>query len=293
MVAPAQIIHGLPPLTWRGMTVLIESAPIEGSHSLPARPYPYIDGVGHDWTGRDAHKCRVRMYFLETLDKGAFTKKWPRWRKAIFDGSSGPMEHPILGAFQARAESWTIAFVAQTTAGIIVDVSFTETVDNVDKPNKFREPTPGGVQVAKAAEKAAAKYKIVWPSQKLNVSLEDAFKAMQTLIWDVQTTSAGYALQIAGDIELMIEQAEALTDPKAYPVYDNLLFAWSLAKEAADKASKDLRSTGSRLVQSDTTLAAFASEVSNTEQEIMQLNLRLLRSPIVPSGTAVTYYTDK
>ena len=293
MVAPAQIIHGLPPLTWRGMTVLIESAPIEGSHSQVERPYPYIDGAGHDWTGRNALKCRVRMFFLETLDPGAFTKKWPRWRKAIFDGSSGPMEHPILGAFQARAEAWTIAFAAQTTAGIIVDVSFTETVDNVDKPNKFREPTPGGVAVAKAAQNAASLYGINWPSGKLDLSLGDAVKALETAFWNAQITASGYANQIAGDIESMIEAAEALTDPKAYPVYDNLLHTWELARDAAEKAKRDLRATASRTTQSDTTIAAFAADVGNTEQEVMQLNLALLRSPVIPSGTAVTFYTGK
>ena len=293
MVAPAQIIHGLPPLTWRGMTVLIESAPVEFAHSQVERRYPYTDGAGHDWTGRDPLKCRVRMFFLETLDPGAFTKKWPRWRKALFDGSSGPLEHPVLGAFQARVEAGSIAFVAQTTAGITVDVSFTETVDNVDKPNKFREPTPGGVTVAKAAQKAASLYGINWPSGKLDLSLGDAIKALETAFWNAQVTASGYANQIAGDIESMIELAEGLTDPKSYPVYDNLLHTWELARDAAEKAKRDLRATASRTTQSDTTIAAFAADVGNTEQEVMQLNLRLLRSPVIPSGTAVTFYTGK
>ena len=293
MVAPAQIIQGLPPLTWRGMTAYIESAPVEFSHSQAERRYPYIDGAGHDWTGRDPVKIRVRLFFLETIDPGAFAKKWPKWRRALFDGSSGPLEHPVLGSFLARVEGGSIAFAAQTTAGVIVDVTFTETVDNVDKPNRFREPTPGGVTVAKAAQKAADAYGIPWPSQKLDVSLEDAVKALTTSAWDTQVTFSGYANQIAGDIESMIVQAEALTDPKSYPAYDNLLHIWELSRDAANKAARDLRATGSRIVQNDTTLAAIAAAVGNTEQEIMQLNLRLLRSPIVPSGESVTYYTGK
>lgn len=293
MVAPAQVIYALRPLKWRGLTVFIESAPVNFSHSQAERRYPYIDGAGHDWTGMDPLECPVRMYFLETVDPGAFTKKWTVWRKALFDGTSGDFEHPVLGKFRARVKGGTIAFAAQTTAGIIVDATFVSTVDNIDQPNKFKDPQPSGVEVAKAADAAASAYGIPWPSQKLDTSLEGAFKALETGLWDAQVTFAGYANQIVGDIESMISAAEALTDPMSYPVYDNLVHAWELTRDAIDKAQKDLRATGSRIVQNDTTIAAFAAEVGNTEAEVAQLNYALLRSPIVPAGTPVNYYTGK
>ena len=126
MVAPAQVIQGLRPFTWRGLTVLIQSAPVDFAHAQAVRKYPYVDGEGHDWTGREAHKVKVRMFFLETLDPGAFTKKWPVWRKALSDGSPGIMEHPILGKFRAVVDNGTISYAAETTAGVIVDCSFSE-----------------------------------------------------------------------------------------------------------------------------------------------------------------------
>jgi len=296
VVAPAQVIQALRPFRWRGLGILIESAPVDFSHSLAERRYPYIDGAGHDWTGRDPIKCRVRMYFFDAGipgDLNAFTKKWPLWRKALFDGTSGALDHPILGRFQARVESGSIQYVATTTAGVIVDASFTETVDNIDKPTQVQDPQPSGVEVAVAAQVAASTVGINWPSQKLDLSLGDAFKALQTAFWDAQVTFAGYANQIIGSIEEMIVQAESLTDPTSYPAYDNLVHAWFLAKDAVDKAQKDLRATGSRIVQADTTLSTFAAEVGNTEAEVMQLNYALLKSPIVPKGTAVNYYTGK
>jgi prophage DNA circulation protein len=290
MAAPAQVIQGLRPFKWRGLTVFIESAPVDFAHGLAERKYPYINAAGHDWTGMDPLKVRVRMFFLETIDPGAFTKKWTVWRKALFDGTSGPLEHPVLGKFQARVEGGSIAFAAQTTAGIIVDCSFTETVDNIDKPNKFTDPQPSVTEAAKSAQVAADAYKIPWPSQKLDTDLFEAVKALQT---GTQVTFAGYANQIAGNIEKMIADVEALSDPRSYPAYDNLIHTWDLVRDAANKASKDLRSTGSKYTQNDTTIATFAADVGNTEEEIAQLNLRLLRSPVIPAGTAVTYYTGK
>jgi prophage DNA circulation protein len=294
MVAPAQVIHGLPLFSFRNLEwPHIESAPVHFSHSQAERRYPYIDAAGHDNAGRDPLKIRVRMFFLETLEAGAFTKKWPVWRKALFDGSSGPMKHPVLGPLRARVEEGDVQFVAQTTAGITVDVSFTETVDDIDKPTKFKEPYPGGLQVAKAAFQAAGIYNIPWPSQALDTDLLSAFKAITTGIWSAQTTLTGYANQVAGSLEQMISAAEGLTDPRSYVLYDNLVHLWELASDAANKASKDLRSTGSKFTQADTTLADFAAEVGNTEAEVIQLNLHLLRSPIVEKGTAITYYTGK
>ena len=292
MVAPAQVIQGLRPFTWRGLTVLIQSAPVDFAHAQAVRKYPYVDGEGHDWTGREAHKVKARMFFLESLDPGAFTKKWPVWRKALSDGSPGIMEHPILGKFRAVVDNGTISYAAETTAGVIVDCSFSEDTE-VDKPNKFSDPKPAVKDVAKAAQVAANVYSIQWPSQRLDVSLFDAVNAFTSRLWDIQVTASGYANQLIGSVEQMIEAAENLTDPKAYPVYENLLHTWELLRDAANQASKDARAKGSKLTQSDTTIADFAASVGNTEDEIAQLNLQLLRSPIVPKGTAITYYTGK
>lgn len=294
MVAPAQIIHALRPLKWRGLEAFFtESAPVNFSHSLAERRYPYIDGAGHDNTGMDPLECTVRLFFLETVKSGLFKSTWPKWKRALFDGTSGDLEHPLLGRFRARVKGGTVGFAANVTAGSIVDVTFVSTVDNIDKPNQFKDPQPDGVQVAKEAQAGASLYGIEWPSQKLDVSLSDAFKALTTGIWDAQVTFAGYANQVIGDIESMIVAAEALDDPQAYPVYDNLLFTWDLAKNVVEAAQKDMRATGSRIVQSDTTLSTFAAEIGNTETEVMQLNYALLKSPIVPAGTAVNYYTGK
>jgi hypothetical protein len=294
MVQIAQVIQALRPLKWRGLELwFIESAPVNFSHSLAERRYPYIDGAGHDNTGMDPLECTVRLRFLETVKRGLFTNIWPKFRKAVFDGSSGDLEHPLLGKFRARVKGGQIGFAAQETAGVTVDVTFVSTVDDIDRPDQFKDPQPDGVQVAAAAQAAANQYDIPWPEQNLDISLLDAFKALQTCIWSAQVTFAGYGNQIVGTLEEMITSAEALTDPKAYPVYDNLIFAWSLAQDAVEEAEKDLRARGSRYVQSDTTIAAFAAEVGNTETEVAQLNYALLKSPVIPAGTAVHYYTGK
>jgi hypothetical protein len=294
MTQAAQIIHRLGPIRFRGVTwEHFENAPVSFSHSQAERRYPFIDGAGHDWTGMDPLQVSVRMLFLETLKPGAFTFHWPKWRKALFDGTAADFQHPVLGTFKARVLGGDIQFAAQTTAGIIVDVRFTSTVENIDKPNQFKDPQPSGIQVASAAQASANAVGIPWPSQKLDRSLEDAFKALQTGFWDAQVTYSGYANQLVGDIESMITAAEDLTDPTAYPAYDNLVHIWELTRDAADKAQKDLRARGSRIVQSDTTIATFAAEVGNTESEVAQHNYALLRSPIIPSGTAVHYYTGK
>lgn len=121
MPTPATIIQALRPFRWRGNTVLIESAPVDFEHRQAPREYYGIPGEGHDNTGMAALKCRVKMFFLNTVEKDSFPDKWGVWQRALFDGSSGDLEHPVLGKFRARVEGGSIQFAAQTTAGVIVE----------------------------------------------------------------------------------------------------------------------------------------------------------------------------
>ena len=104
MPTAATIIQALRPFKWRGLTVLIESAPVDFAHRQSPREYYGINGEGHDHTGMAALKCHVRMFFLNTIEKDSFPDKFGVWRKALFDGSSGDLEHPVLGKFRARVE---------------------------------------------------------------------------------------------------------------------------------------------------------------------------------------------
>lgn len=295
-VPPARIIQGLPTLEWRGLYAPCDSAPVDFSHRQAERKYYGVDGAGHDNTGMDPMFPNLRLYFINGVegDNEAFPHNWNAWRVALFDGSAGDFVHPVLGKFRARVLKGTIQFVSQTTAGVVVDVAFTSTIDSIDKPNKFIDAKPDVQTTAKAAAAAAASQEIRWQPSTLGSTLEGAVSGLFSAVFDAQVTLSGYTNQVGGGILDMIARAESLTDPASYPAYDNLVRLWSEVELLSAAAVREVgRSVGKRITQNDTTLDAFATSVNNDIDEVMALNPGLLRSPSVPKGSTVSFYTGK
>ena len=95
---PNNIIAQLPLLSFKGL----EAAPYDDvsfgwSHTQVKRLYAYIDGAGHDNTGRDPIGTTANMFFLNSPPEDAFPDLWNQWRDVLFEGSLGQIVHPGLG----------------------------------------------------------------------------------------------------------------------------------------------------------------------------------------------------
>src|SRR5262245_51552162 len=88
----ANVIGQLPELTWRGLDpVPVEDASYDFSHDQAERRYPYVDGAGHDHTGRGPIRFTARLLFHNTLQADLYPHTWEEWRAALFDGASGEL----------------------------------------------------------------------------------------------------------------------------------------------------------------------------------------------------------
>lgn len=293
MTNPARAIYGLEPLTWRDMTAQCELAPFDFAHSQAERRYPYVDGFGHDNTGRDSLRFTTRLYFLNTVEPGSFPDKWNAWRDALFDGSAGDLVHPVLGLVRARVMQGHVEYRAQTTAGVIVDVTFTETVDDPEVLFFFDSPTVALDAAAKAADNAASDAGINYPTGDPGgaTSIAGAVAQFEGAITSFGMSVSGYANMVAAQIDGMISVAEGLTDPTKWPAYDNLVTAWSSVKNVAAKTALVSRATAQTKLSADMGLDAVASSVGNSLDDIINLNPSLVSKPTVPKGTTVTHYS--
>src|SRR6516225_3627286 len=98
----------------------------------------------------------AKLYFHNTLEKDLYPLTWESWKQALFDGSSGDLIHPDLGTIRARVLKGSVRLVAESRAGVTVEVTFTETVDDPDKINEFDNPNAtASLQDAAAAADAA------------------------------------------------------------------------------------------------------------------------------------------
>lgn len=292
--SPATVIQGLPYLEWRGLKVHADLADFDFSHAQAPRAYPLISGETHDWMGMDAIPIRARLYFLNTVQKDSFPAGWELWRDALFDGSSGDLIHPVLGPLRARVMGGSVKVSAMQTAGVVVEVTWKTTNDDLDEGTFFEGAAVSVYSAAEAAQAAASSLGIDYPDgENEGLSLLDAVNAVESALFSAQLSTSGALNKVTGKVEQMIEAAQRLTDPSAWVAIANLQTVWGRLKDIQDKIvnrAVGARPTKSETLSSDTALDAFASLHGNTMTEIVELNPSALAKPVVPKGSTLTYY---
>lgn len=296
MALPAHVIRDLPKLRWRGLSAPMESAPVDFAHAQAERKAYGIDGAWHDHGGREPLTIKVRLHFINTLFGGIlwFPNEYNKWQKALFDGSPGKLRHPILGEFDAVVLNGSVDFTARQLGGVSVDVTFVETLLDVTKPTELKTLEVDVKALTKQVLNDAGNLGINFPSGILSSDLGDAINSLLGSIASAQMTVSGYANQIVGGIEDMIERVELLADPAVAPVYDNLVHLWdTMRTRAAELEKLSARSTQKRTLDVDSTFDALATKYGNSVEDLMNLNPQLVKFRVVPKGQIVTFYTDK
>jgi hypothetical protein len=286
------VISKLPELIWRGLKAPCDVGAFDVEHTLPPRRYPYVNGEGHDNTGRASIPITATLFFLSTVQEDAFPTLWNSWLPVLLEGDEGELQHPVLGSIKARVQRWKANLTAQVRSGFAVDVTWLETISDPASETIFGLVDPGLASTAEAAEAAAASLGIVYPPGRPTTSLLGAIRALQNLRFLAELTANIVASQILGAVSLMTDLAEAHTDHTAWVAVDLLQNVWLQLHDIATSSAKLLpRPVAKRRLQRDTTLDGFASSVNNTLDDMAQLNPFALRFPIVSKGTTLAYFT--
>ncbi len=298
--APTQynVIAALPKLRWRHL----EAPPydvlgFEWGHRLPVNVVPYVDGDMHDGTGRESYGLKARLYFCNGIEGRAdlFPKLWnEQWLPALLDSSSDELNHPIVGPIRARLKHVGGELVAKVRSGIIVDVQWVETVEDPEEPTLLFTNELDVGALAQAADDAIESLDIPYPDGTFSTSFLDAINSIKGELFSVSLSVGGALARVVNTVNSLIDTVTALNDPSSWMALSTLrsLF-YSLRELGRRIAAITARATASRTLTEDTTLDAFAVSVGNKLQDVMGLNLSALRTPIVPKGTTLLYYTNK
>lgn len=294
---PTNAIAGLPELSWRALSAPpYDDVSFSFSHQQAERRYPYIDGAGHDWVGRNPLAITTKLYFLNALRPSMFPNYWDEWRAILFDGESGELRHPILGKLRARVVDGDVEFTARRRDGVICNVRFTETLDDPSTAVKFADTTADLAALAAACDLNLAADEINWPDGERSTSLTELIGAIEGLALSAQLTMAGMINQALGTVARLIRLCDTYNDAAKWATRDSLVQLWTglydLAEQAGDVANAaGLRPIGYYTTVGTVTLDWLARELSNTVAELLELNIHLLAAPAVPEGTKVLYYT--
>jgi hypothetical protein len=297
------VIGQLPELKWRSLVpVPVEDASYDFSHDQVERRYPYVDGAGHDHTGRGPIKFTARLLFINTLQEDLYPHTWQDWRAALFDGSAGDLVHPELGTVRARVIGGSVKITAHSRAGVAVEVTWIETLDNPDKaPADFAALSISLQAAAEAAETACSALGIAYPKVKnpSTGSVPEAIKRIEGQLFSADPRVVGAIDQVVGGIRQM-QDAVAAAETSTNHLRSRLhtwpaLWALQLVEqgllELVDRAQKSARPVTLFMLDRSTTLDAFARTVGNTVAEVVELNPTALGKPSIPAGVTLRFYT--
>ncbi|TXH18212.1 MAG: hypothetical protein E6R03_02600 [Hyphomicrobiaceae bacterium] len=288
------IIRDLPRLSWMGLpTPPYDVVTGDIRNELAPRRIPYVDGAVHDPTGREPYAMTARLLFVNSLFNTTgvrlFPELWEQWR-ITFDGGPGDFTHPILGRMRARVEAAKPVLDAKMTGGIIVDVTWVETVEDPSLPSYLEvlQLDPG--TLATKADAAAALYGVSVPDGFPYGGLSDAVSEVRGLSFSLDPTVVAILDTILVAAALMIDLLDIGRYPARIAAYDILLAFWDSIRLMKSRIRSAGRPTAREVLRNDTTLDQFARAHGNEMFEVMALNPGAIRSPVVRRGTTLTYY---
>jgi prophage DNA circulation protein len=297
-------ILNLSPLKWRGISVYVSTIETPFHQTQVPRNYPYVPVPGHDWTGFDL-TVTATIHFLNTIEPTLYPERWVEFRDAIFDGTSGPLEHPDLGEINACVLDGSFRISAQTTAGIIVTVTWSQTRDDVEEAVEFG--TSGGdTEQAEAADEALEELELEYPDGEPDTSLGETVGAIEGAVFSYGQQIGGAINQAQGLIGKHLQaidlmgQAWRFADPtgrdanagnSARATAETSLYnLYASLGKRADDAAKKARPVAVHLVKASTPMTGLAAALGNTLDELLGLNPSLASSPTVPATSRVIHY---
>lgn len=289
---PMSVILGLPRMKFAGLvSPEYDIASFDFDNGVTERHYPYIARDGHDETGRKSHSGSFKLYFLNSLELKSFPEKWDEWKSVLLDGSAWPMIHPLLGALDVRVLSGSVTLEAKTTAGIIVEFKWAETMSDPTK-DAIDDVTSVSVSaLAAAASSAASTIEIPWPNEEAVTDVFDVISWVESSAYSMELTASGIVNQALGKINSAIDFVESLKDHTLAPQKDAFVALYLGIVDAAESAGANKsRATATKTAASDTTLDTLARDTGNSMSDIMTLNPELMGSPIVKAGSVYRYY---
>jgi prophage DNA circulation protein len=274
------------------------------AHDLVQHKYWKRNGARIEDTGVAPIRHTFSLPMLNTLARGK-AEKWPdplypnHWRILYQQAqrqATGVLTHPELGELPCKLETLDTEWDAQRRAGVEVEISFIETLQDFDSPN------PVGLSPIQKMTNAGANLDSSYDDLGLlaptlpvfRESFADFARKLQS-IGDTQFAAAyrvkGFADGMIYRANAVIESLDRAADATTWPARD----AAERIKDAGHAAQRASEIAFTRTTFFYTTLADITlAELSQTLKgapvdEMMRLNPRIAAAPVVKKGTVVRY----
>lgn len=293
-ITPFNVLPGLDSFTWRGLEAPpYDTASISGGYNQSERVYPYIDGAGHDNVGAKPIPLNFKLYFLNSLRDKLFPELFVDWRQAVaIDGSVGDLVHPLLGKIRAVPVNWEIELSAARTSGVVMNVTFSTTVEDPEESVEFTAKLATVESEAAQADIDIQTLGIPFPSDAGFPNLLELIKSIEGQIFSARLTIEGALNQVIGIVDGLVDSVERLNDHRAWAAQANLKGLRNSLVDLGNAIGESARKTTELVIQTASPLDVVARITGNTVGEIITLNPSKLRTPFVEPGESVKYFAE-
>ena len=300
------LFGALSSLKWKGIGFPYASLRNRFRQDLAIHKFVDRDGAHIEGTGRAPLEFSARVPFLNGLTP-ASSEDWPAqlyptvrdaMLRACADKASGTLQHPELGNFTCKLETFEWTLDAQVRSGVWADVSWIETDDTGDDLQAALQQSSPTSLIQSAAFDLDSNIANVDPSIFPQPYVPPtSFSDLAFAIRGVTDIPTLLQKQVGGQIANYLYEAQSLED-SVNNAKNALLWPITQSAEVAKSALYDLEATlltqgkpaAFYTVQKDSTLAQIAATVGAQVIDIMTLNPSYIQSPVIAAGSVVRYY---
>jgi len=286
---------------WREESFPISSMSISLEQGLVPHRFFNRDGADVEATGREALLFSATIPFRNGVAAGLseefrvlYPDGWKSFLRAMSDKTVGYLTHPELGQFQCRPQRCTTSWDPNKRDGCDVEATWMETTEFDD-----------GLQTALNAPQAAAEYSAVrlddavakdpsrFPKSPVyKPDLTDTLRAIGGIGDQVSLASGrvtGKLDQVLYRVKRIEEGFTKNSDPRNFTALQAISRLKTAVREMGTKLGVGNRTLAYYMTRKPSTLAGLADAIPAKIGDLMRLNTKLLRSPVVPAGTLVRY----
>ncbi len=291
---------------WRDVSFPITDLETFIDHDLVEHKYPDREGAHVESMGRNPIKTTGKALFYNNVSKGKgetwkfgvmFPDVYNEFVVAIKDKSTGPLQHPFLGTFDAKVATTRTTLDANRRDGVAVEITWIETI-------KFETFNENNVTITPAVTAAT----------ELDDSLNTASQFPPDISSDLTTPKTSF-LDLIDGVKALIDTA-TLIGMKALGAIDKVLYhinnlinsinrinsvllsdlksKCQALKDSMNALRKDVNQKLGEIrffiVPRDSTIGEIASALGNNIVDLIKLNPTLAIKPIVPKLTPIKYY---
>lgn len=292
------VLKDLLRVSWRGIEFPITARQFGFQHEQARHRYIFRDEKLVEALGRDNPSYRYTIPFREDIAKGPyanlFVSVYPEFLGACVDRSRGVLEDCVHGSRQVQCVSLAENLDVNRRDGIDVDVEFIVSPDEADLGQSFADQlatVDGAKGVAGAFDRQA---EIVdWQQEESPQSLVNPLDALSGIA-DQLNVASNKVTNAVADLNFRAQKAIDSIDRLKQPKLAPLRTQARRSQAIANKLPETLELRGNRPIRvhvtdRETTVGQLASRLSNTVRQIIELNGRLARSPLVQQGERVRY----